>query len=156
MTGHHFHPSKYFSLQEQSSFYSIHTLLLLNPAYFLFPVVRSRSAVRACSCALSLFSFSLSFFSLVDLLLWLWRAVASFQRLMGWEQEPSAASSAWDTLMSPAPLGCVTIHRWCFGVCGKNVNSAFQMFSEQLESPKWAICFRNITDLFRRWQWIES
>lgn len=53
-------------------------------------------------------------------------------------------------------LGCVTIHCWCFGVCGKNVNSAFQMFSEQLESHKWAVCFRNITDLFRRWQWIES
>lgn len=88
--GHHFNTSKYFWWWEQTSFYSIHTLLfLLNPAWscFLFLSVRSHSAapgVHVLCLSLSL-CFSLSFFSLVDLLLWLWPDDASFQHLMGWE-----------------------------------------------------------------------
>lgn len=122
----------------------------------LFPVSNDSLTLSSSCVFICSLSFSSSFFSLVDLLLSLWRDDANLQCLMGCEQEWSS-SSACETMMSSATLGCFTICCCCcFGVCGKNVNSTFQMFSGQQESHKWTVWIRNITNLFRRWQQVES
>lgn len=157
--GHHFNTSKYFWWWEQTSFYSIHMVLfLLNPAWscFLFLSVRSHSAAPGvhvlCLSLSPPLCFSLSFFSLVDLLLWLWPDDAGFQHLMGWES--SSFLCLWDhDVISYFGF----FHRPdASGGCGKNASSTFQMFSGQLENHTWIVWLGNIAGLCRRWQWERS
>lgn len=123
-------------------------------SYFWVFAHTQQLLVFTCSC-LSLsppLCFSLSFFSLVDLLLWLWPDDASFQHLMGWES--SSFLCLWDhDVISYFGF----FHRPdASGGCGKNASSTFQMFSGQLENHTWIVWLGNIAGLCRRWQWERS